>query len=230
MHLTPKETDRLFVFLAGELARRRRERGLKLNYPEATALIADAMHEGAREGKSVADLMSEGASILTTDDVQPGVAELVGTLQVEGMFLDGQKLITLHDPIQPGQEPITGVEPGEIQLAEEDVILNEGRESLQLTVRNTGDRPVQVGSHYHFFEVNSELDFDRSQAFGKHLNIPAGTSARFEPGDEKEVELVAIGGQRKVHGLNRLTQGDTGEAQLSEALRRASESGFKGVS
>lgn len=229
MHLSPKESDRLTVFLAGELARRRKEKGLKLNYSEAKALIADEIHEGAREGKTVSELMSEGTNILTTDDVQPGVAELVGAIQVEGMFPDGQKLVTLHNPIQPGEEPVTGVEPGEIQCAEEDVILNEGRESVRLTVRNTGDRPVQVGSHYHFFEANSQLEFDRSQAFGKHLDIPAGNSVRFEPGDEQEVDLVEIGGQHRVHGLNRLTEGDTSEAQLEEALRRASEGGFKGA-
>src|ERR1700759_4747674 len=102
LHLSPKETDRLLLFLAAELARKRRARGLKLNYPEARALIADAILEGARDGKSVAELMDLGAEILTTDDVLPGVAELVGVLQVEGLFEDGQKLVTVHQPLRPG--------------------------------------------------------------------------------------------------------------------------------
>ena len=229
MHLSPKEIDRLLLFLAAELARRRRARGLKLNYAEARALIADEVCEGARDGKSVAELMGLGAGMLTSDDVMPGVAKLVGTLQVEGMFPDGQKLVTIHDPIGPGREPVDGVEPGEYRLADEDVILNEGRESVRLTVRNLGDRPVQVGSHFHFFEVNPELEFERARAFGMRLDIPAGTAVRFEPGDEREVDLVAFGGERRVHGLNRLTEGETSADFLADALARAAEAGFRGA-
>jgi urease subunit gamma/beta len=229
MHLSPKEVDRLLLFLAAELARRRRERGLKLNYPEARALIADEICEGARDGKSVAELMGLAAGILTTDDVLPGVAQLVGTLQVEGMFPDGQKLVTVHDPIGPGRGEAVGPLPGEIQLGEGDVILNEGRDVATVTVRNLGDRPVQVGSHFHFFEINPELEFERARAFGMRLDIPAGTAVRFEPGDEREVELVAFGGERRVHGLNRLTEGSTSPDRLDEALARASAAGFRGA-
>lgn len=229
MHLSPKEMDRLHLFLAAELARRRRARGLRLNYPEARALIADEVCEGARDGRTVAELMGLGAGILTTDDVMPGVAKLVGTLQVEAVFPDGQKLITIHDPIGPGAEPVEGVEPGEYLLADGDVVLNEGRESVRLTVRNLGDRPVQVGSHFHFFEVNPELELDRSLAFGMRLDIPAGTAVRFEPGDEREVDLVALGGERSVYGLNRLTEGATTPDRLEAALERAASAGFKGA-
>jgi urease subunit gamma/beta len=229
MHLSPKETDRLLLFLAAELARRRRARGLRLNYPEARALIADEVCEGARDGRSVAEVMGIGARILTTDHVLPGVAKLVGTLQVEAMFPDGQKLVTIHDPIGPGTQPVDGVEPGEYQLADGDVVLNEGRETVRLTVRNFGDRPVQVGSHYHFFEVNPELEFDRAQAFGMRLDIAAGTAVRFEPGDELEVELVAFGGDRQVFGLNNLTDGDTGPDALVAALERAVAGGYRGA-
>jgi len=229
MHLSPKETDRLLLFLAAELARRRRARGLRLNYPEARALIADEICEGARDGKTVAELMDLGAGILNDDDVMPGVAVLIGTLQVEAMFPDGQKLVTIHDPIGPGKESSEGVQPGEYRLADGDVVLNEGREAATLTVRNLGDRPVQVGSHFHFFEVNPELEFDRAKAFGMRLDIPAGTAVRFEPGDEREVELVAFGGERRVHGLNRLTEGETGPDRLAEALARAAEAGFRGT-
>jgi urease subunit gamma/beta len=229
MHLSPKEVDRLHLFLAAELARRRRSRGLRLNYPEARALIADETCEGARDGKSVAELMGLGASILTTDDVMPGVAKLVGVLQVEAMFPDGQKLVTIHDPIGPGEQPVDGVEPGEYQLADAEVTLNEGRRSIAIMVRNLGDRPVQVGSHYHFFEVNQELEFDRAQAFGMRLDIPAGTAVRFEPGDELEVELVELGGERQVHGLNQLTEGETSADRLNAALERAEAAGFRGA-
>jgi urease subunit gamma/beta len=229
MHLSPKETDRLLLFMAAELARKRRARGLKLNYPEARALLADEILEGARDGKSVAELMSFGAGLLTTDDVLPGVAKLVGTLQVEGFFPDGQKLVTVHDPISPGREAVEGVEPGEIVTAEGEIELSAGRERRGLVVRNTGDRPVQVGSHFHFFEVNAALDFDRADAFGMHLDIPAGTAVRFEPGEEREVGLVALGGEREVHGLNMLTGGSTVDGGRGPALARAAAAGFAGA-
>ena len=229
MHLSPKETDRLLLFLAAELARRRRDRGLKLNYPEARALIADEVCEGARDGRSVAEMMELGANILTTDDVQPGVETLVGVLQVEGMFPDGQKLVTVHEPIRAGSEPVEGPEPGELVAAEGEIELSPGRETVSLVVSNTGDRPVQVGSHFHFFEVNRALDFERARAFGMHLDIPSGTAVRFEPGDEREVDLVAFGGERVVHGLNLLTGGPTADGPPLDALERARERGFKGV-
>lgn len=226
MHLSPKETDRLLLFAAAELARRRRARGLRLNVPEARALIADEVAEGARDGRSVAEMMAYARTILTTDDVLSGVAELVGTLQVEGFFEDGQKLVTVHDPIQPGREPSTGVTPGEVIAVEGDIELNRGRATTSVVVANVGDRPVQVGSHFHFFEVNRSLRFDREAAFGMHLDIPAGTAVRFEPGDEREVELVALGGAGEVHGLNRLTDGPTGAADRPAALARARAAGY----
>jgi urease subunit gamma/beta len=229
MHLSPKESDRLLLFLAAELARRRRAAGLRLNYPEARAIIADEICEGARRGENVAELMDLGSRILTTDDVMPGVADLIDVLQVEPMFDDGQKLVTVHQPIRPGNEPVEGVVPGEIRAAEGDIELNAGRRQDTLVVRNTGDRPVQVGSHFHFFEVNSALDFDRAAAFGMRLDVPAGTAVRFEPGDEHEVTLVELGGERRVHGLNRLTEGGVGEAERDAALARARAAGFAGA-
>ena len=98
--------------------------------------------------------------------------------------------------------------PGEYFLAEGDVVANAGRETVEMSVTNTGDRPIQIGSHFHFFEVNRALRFDRARAFGMRLNVPAGTAVRFEPGDEKRVTLVALAGARQVFGLNALTQGD----------------------
>jgi urease subunit beta len=117
-------------------------------------------------------------------------------------------------------------------LAAAPIEINVGRPRLKLTVRNTGDRPVQVGSHFHFFEVNRALDFDRELTFGHRLDIAAGTAVRFEPGDEKEVTLVPFGGKRRIHGFNNLVDGwapiDGGyRPQASRAIRRAEEYGFK---
>ena len=116
--------------------------------------------------------------------------------------------------------------PGEYRLAEGDVIGNVGRKTVEIVVANTGDRPIQVGSHFHFFEANKALRFDRAAAFGMRLNVPAGTAARFEPGDEKKVTLVALAGARLVHGLNGLTEGDTDTGGLAAALARAQAAGF----
>jgi len=104
--------------------------------------------------------------------------------------------------------------PGEYFLETDSIEINEGRETRRLTVSNRGDRPIQVGSHCHFFEVNRWLAFDRTDAYGMRLNIAAGTAVRFEPGDSREVELVALGGTRTVHGLNALAQGSLDEPDV----------------
>ena len=120
--------------------------------------------------------------------------------------------------------------PGEYLLAEGEVVLNEGRETASLIVANRGDRPIQVGSHFHFFEVNRLLDFDRKAAFGMRLDIPAGTAARFEPGDEKEVALVAFAGARAAMGLNALTEGALdSDAVRRNALEKARAGGYGGA-
>ena len=210
MLLTPTETERLLIFSAAELARKRRARGRKLNHPEAIALICDEILEGARDGRSVADMISFGATILNSDDVMPGVADMMPMIQVEGMFPDGTKLVTVHDPIRPGKEQIAEadqVRPGEIITAEGEIELNAGRRKASVKVTNTGDRPVQVGSHYHFYETNAALEFDRDAAKGQRLDIPAGTAVRFEPGQTREVTLVPYGGRRIVKGFNAKIQG-----------------------
>ena len=233
MLLTPTETERLLIFSAAELARKRRARGRKLNHPEAIAVICDEILEGARDGRSVADMISFGATILNSDDVMPGVADMMPMIQVEGMFPDGTKLVTVHDPIRPGKEQIAEadqVRPGEIITAEGEIELNAGRRKASVKVTNTGDRPVQVGSHYHFFETNKALDFDRETSFGMHLDVPAGTAMRFEPGEAKEVDLVEFGGSGELVGLNSLTDGShRSEANKQAALGRARERGFKGA-
>jgi urease subunit gamma/beta len=231
MLLTPTELERLTIYTAAELARKRRAKGLKLNHPEATAIVADEILEGAREGRSVAELIAFGSTLLTTDDVMPGVAEMMPILQVEGTFPDGTKLVTVHDPIRPGRKPLEAVPvPGEIIPAEGDIEINAGRRKATLRARNTGDRPIQIGSHYHFFEANRALEFDRAQAFGMHLDIPAGTAVRFEPGEEKEVTLVLFGGTGEIHGLNSLTNGSTRSDIVKEqALQLARSRGYKGA-
>lgn len=233
MLLTPTETERLLIFSAAELARKRRARGLKLNHPEAIALICDEILEGARDGRSVADLIGFGATILNSDDVMPGVADMMPMIQVEGMFPDGTKLVTVHDPIRPGKEQIAEadqVRPGEIITVDGEIELNVGRRKATVRVNNSGDRPVQVGSHYHFFETNKALEFDRAASFGMHLDVPAGTAMRFEPGEAKEVILAEFGGSGELVGLNSLTDGShRSEANKQAALGRARERGFKGA-
>ena len=232
MLLTPTELERLTIYTAAELARKRRAKGLKLNYPEATAIIADEILEGAREGRSVADLIGYGSTILNADDVMPGVADLMPVLQVEATFPDGTKLVTVHDPIRPGKQrkDATAVMPGEIFTPEGDIELNVGRRKATIKAVNTGDRPIQIGSHYHFFEANKALDFDRAASFGMHLDIPAGTAVRFEPGEVKQVTLAAFGGSGEIFGLNNLTDGSTkGEKSKADALKKAKAQGFKGA-
>jgi urease subunit gamma/beta len=197
MELSPREKDKLLIFTAALVAERRKARGLKLNYPEAVAFISAAILEGARDGRTVAELMAEGTRILGADDVMDGVAELITEVQVEATFPDGTKLVTVHQPI-----PVTApVGIGAIETAPGDITLNAGAATKKLEVANTGDRPIQVGSHYHFFEVNPALRFDRPAARGFRLDIPAGTAVRFEPGQSRTVDLVAYGGARVAQGF-----------------------------
>ena len=230
MLLTPTEMERLTIFTAAELSRKRKAKGLKLNHPEAIAFITDEILEGAREGRSVADLISFGSTLLSTDDVLPGVSDLISMIQVEGTFPDGTKLVTVHDPIRPGKKKVDGVSPGELDCEEGEIEINAGRRSVTIKVINTGDRPVQIGSHYHFFETNKALEFDRASAFGLRLDIPAGTAVRFEPGEAKEVILTEFGGTKELYGLNNLTNGQIGSQDIKDhALERARARGFKGV-
>jgi urease subunit gamma/beta len=213
MHLTPREIDKLLLHQAGVLAQKRLARGLRLNHPEAVALIATQLLEFIRDGRTVAELMDLGRQLLGRDDVMLGVADLIEEVQVEGTFPDGTKLVTVHHPIaaQTGDralalygsflptrvadpvghraEAVADV-PGAVTAKAGELELNAGRAVTELPVTNRGDRPIQVGSHYPFAETNRVLDFDRAKAAGKRLDIPAGTAVRFEPGDTKTVRLV----------------------------------------
>lgn len=231
MLLTPTELERLTIYTAAELARKRRTKGLLLNYPEAVAIISDEILEGAREGRSVAEMMSIGSAILTQADVMPGVAAMLPMLQIEATFRDGTKLVTVHEPLRPAAGAVADdLEPGAVITEEGEIELNAGRRKLTLKVVNTGDRPVQIGSHYHFFEVNKALDFDRAAAFGMRLDIAAGTAVRFEPGQEKDVPLTTFGGQQLMSGLNGLSNGAADDAAVkAAALDNARARGFRGA-
>jgi len=196
MNLTPREKDKLLIAMAAQVARNRLARGVKLNHPEAIAIITDFVVEGARDGRSVAELMEAGAHVITADQVMDGIAEMIHDIQVEATFPDGTKLVTVHHPIRGAHSALV---LGEVLAEGGDIIMNEGRDTVTLHVANTGDRPIQVGSHYHFFETNAGLKFDRDKARGFRLDIPAGTAVRFEPGQSKDVRLVALAGSREVY-------------------------------
>jgi urease subunit gamma/beta len=215
MHLPPRDLDKLLLHGAGVVAQKRLARGLRLNYPEAVALIATQILEFIREGRSVAELMDLGRRILGRPHVMEGVPDMLVEVQVEGTFPDGTKLVTVHRPIAlvrvdlalafygsflpippestfmaPPPDEVLPPPPGELLVAPGTIALNEGRDVIDVVVKSIGDRPIQVGSHYPFDEVNRALVFDRELARERRLDIPAGTAVRFEPGDEKTVRLV----------------------------------------
>lgn len=231
MNLSPTEVERLTIFSAAELARRYRSLGIRLSHPEAVALIADEVLTAARRGLSHADVVALGGTLLTTDDVEPGVATMVPYIAVEPTFEEGTKLVVVFDPIKPGREVAsTEPVPGELMPAEGAIELNAGRARVRLAVTNTGDRPIQVRSHSHFFEVNRALDFDRARAFGMRLDRPSGTGVRFDPGVTVEVDLVAFGGTGEVHGFGALTNGRVTDPAVREAaLTAARRNGYKGA-
>jgi len=204
MNLTPREKDKLLIAMAAIVARRRLERGVKLNHPEAVALITDFVVEGARDGRSVAELMEAGAHVVTADQVMDGIASMIHDIQVEATFPDGTKLVTVHEPIRGADD---GLVPGETLVASGDIVMNVGRDTVTLDVANSGDRPIQVGSHYHFFETNPALKFDRARTKGFRLDIPAGTATRFEPGQTRTVRLVALTGKRQAIGFRQEVMG-----------------------
>ncbi|MGP8296633.1 urease subunit gamma [Streptomyces inhibens] len=206
MHLTPHEQERLMIHLAADVAEKRRARGVRLNYPETVALLTVHVLEGARDGRTVADLMSSGRKVLAREEVLEGIPEMIKNVQVEATFPDGTKLVTIHQPFpEAGEDEQPLVSPGKVDYStkpeDKFVPFNEGREVTRLAVSNPTDRPIQVGSHYHFAEANAGLDFDRQVAWGKRLHVPAGSSVRFEPNITEDVELVPIEGRRLVYGL-----------------------------
>ncbi|HEX3718425.1 MAG TPA: urease subunit gamma [Verrucomicrobiae bacterium] len=250
MHLSPRELDKLTLHQAGVLAQKRLARGLRLNHPEAVALIATQLLEFIRDGRSVAELMNVGRKFLGRNQVMAGVPAMITEVQVEGTFPDGTKLVTVHHPIA-GEDgdlalalygsflPVPELsrfktdanepdfEPGACVVSEGDLELNADRATVSISVTNMGDRPIQVGSHYHFIEVNASLKFDRAQSYGRRLDIPAGTAVRFEPGEMKTVRLVDIAGNRVIRGGNNIANGPVTDAGRELAVKRAKEKGFQ---
>ncbi|TXS57062.1 urease subunit gamma [Streptomyces sp. t39] len=224
MRLTPTERDRLLLFNAAQLARARRARGLRLNVPEATAIVADTVCEAARDGRRLAEAVEAARSVLGPADVLPGVADVVTEVHVEAVFDDGSRLAVVTDPIGGGAGDLA---PGALLPGPG---YAEPAPHLTLTVRNTADVPVSVTSHFHFFEANPRLLFDRAAAYGMRLAVPAGSSVRFDPGGTAEIGLLPVGGDRVAIGFAGLVDGPLdAPGAREEALRRAAACGYLGA-
>jgi urease subunit gamma/beta len=221
MRLLPQEQDRLLLFLAAELARKRQARGLKLNQAEATAVIADGICELARDGLRYAEVVEKAYKILDTDDVIEGVRPLVARIEVEAVFRDGRHLVVVEDPLGPPRPAEPDGEPAAPWL---------DAATQRLLVVNEGPVLIGVTSHLHFFETNPMLNFDRAAAWGLRLAVPARTKIFFPPGEGVEVALVPIGGARVVRGHGELVDGALDDDEIREAaLAAAREKGYRGV-
>lgn len=194
MRLTPWEEERLLIFSAAELARRYRERGLLLNAPEASALICDAMLEAARGGATYVEVEQAGRAAVRPEEVMAGVRGLVDLVRLEVLLDDGVRLVVLVDPIGGPLED-GGAQPGAIRASDE-VVARErpNPETIELMVRSESSRVIRVTSHYPFHRVNQRLVFDRAAAEGFRLDLPAGATERWAPGETRTVRLVRFGG------------------------------------
>lgn len=223
MRLLPQEQDRLLLFLAAELARARRARGLRLNQAEATAIIADGICELARDGLRYAEVVTKAYDILGDADVLDGVRALVPRIEVEAVFRDGRHLVVVEDPIGPAPDAASQDEPDVPWLADALV-------AARVTVVNEGAVLVGVTSHIHFFETNPMLRFDRAAAWGMRLAIPARTKVFFPVGQAREVALTPIGGARIVRGHGDLVDGALDDPAVRDAaLAAAREQGYRGA-
>jgi urease subunit gamma/beta len=228
MHLTPADRERLLIFQVAELARRRLARGLLLNVPEATAVVADAVCEAARDGARLAEAVTVGRLALRPEQVLPGVAAVVREVVVEAVFEDGTRLVVVREPLGP---PVGRLRPGIVEPGADgsDGSPTPARptDTVRVEVTNTAPVPITVTSHYHFFEVNPRLRFDRSAGYGRHLAVPSGGHVRFDPGIATVVDLAPVAGDRVVIGFAGLVDGplDTPGAK-EEALTKARACGF----
>ena len=219
MRLLPREQDRLLLFLAAELARSRQARGLRLGQAEAVALIGDAVCEAARDGASYAEAEAAGYAVLGEADVLDGVGDLVARVEVEALFADGSRLLVLHRPVLADGPPA----PSEAAVA----WLGDGP---RISVVNEGDVLVGVTSHFHFFEVNRMLRFDRAAAWGMRLAVAPGVKVFFAPGEPRDVVLTGFGGARVIRGHGGLADGPLDVPGAREAaLALARERGYRGA-
>ncbi len=191
MDLGPTEEERLRIFAAAELARRALGAGLRLNAPEAVALICDEMHMAARAGGTFDDVLEAGRRTLAREQVLDGVPDLLAEIRLEVLLEDGSRLVVLRDALGPPAPD----GPGAVVPGEAAVELAPGRPRIRLSVTNTSARPVRVSSHYPFWRANPRLAFDRDAVRGYRLDVPAGVSVRWGPGETREVDLVAYGGE-----------------------------------
>jgi urease subunit gamma/beta len=222
VELTPNELDRLLIFNVAQLAQSRRDRGVKLNKPEAVALISHAVIESARDGASHSEALQAGLTAVTDSELLPGVGPLLGGIAVEAVFSDGRRLVVVDyesaDPDVPGK--VTRLEP---------VV---GRTNLDITsvvVVNESEIQISVTTHMHFFESNPKLKFDRIATYGRHLHIPAGEHVDFPPGVEVSVNLVPISGNRILIGFAGLVDGPLdAPGAKDEAISKAKARGYLG--
>lgn len=229
VRLTPQERDRLLIATAAMVARGRRERGLRLNAPETIALVAWTVIEAARDGLRLHEAVERARAAAGPEEVLPGVADIVTEVRVEAVFDDGTRLVIVPDPVGGGHDPHGG--PGAVLAAEPDLAARAGAgrsaARMEIEVTNTASVPVSVTSHWHFFEANPRLRFDRPAAYGMRLDIPAGSAVRFDPGVATTVGLVPIGGSRVAVGFAGLVDGPLDDpAVRAAALRRAAEFGY----
>ncbi len=220
MRLLPREQNRLQVFAAAELARRRRARGLLLSQAEAVALIADEVMEAARDGLGYAAVEQRGYEILDPAEVLEDVPRLVIRIELEALFADGHRLIVLHDPITSGGPPpdAGGAQPQWLESG------------TPLQLANTSDVPIALTSHFHVFEANRRLLLDRRAAWGMRLAVAAGVKVVIEPGQTREVQVVPFGGSRIVRGHAGLVDGPLdAPGALEAALALARERGYEGA-
>ena len=193
MRLTAWEEERLLIFSAAELARRHRSTGLPLNAPEAIAIICDAMHEAARAGRSFAEVEDAGRTAVAPVEVLDGVRELVDQVRLEVLVGDGTRLIVLEDPLGRGR-PLAPDGPGAIIPGPDGPPPTPDRDRRRMVVRSESRRTIRVSSHHPFERVNARLVFDRAAAAGYRLDLPAGLTEAWAPGETKEVDLVRFGG------------------------------------
>jgi urease subunit gamma/beta len=231
MNLSPTEMDRLTIFTAAEMARRNRAHGIRLSHPEAVALLTDEVMLAARKDQPYAEIRDMAGRLLTTDDVEPGVADMVPMLYIECLFAEGTKVMALFEPIGPGEQPLPDtLSPGQIVSPDDTIAIFADLPHITIDVVNTGDRDVQVRSHTHFFEVNRALRFDRAASWGMKIDRPAGTGVRFEPGVVTSVSLVPIEGDRVVRGQAGLVNGPLDEPGAKQrALDLAKARGYLGA-
>jgi urease subunit gamma/beta len=190
MQLNPTEEERLRIFNAAQLARATLDRGLALNAPEAVALICDELHMTARGGASWDEVLATGRAVASATPVLEGVDALVPEIRVEVLLDEGTRLVVLRDPFGTASEDA----PGGVRFGRGDVSLVPDRERRTIAVTNLGARPVRISSHFPFWQANPSLEFDRNAAEGFRLDLPAGDSLRWAPGETREVGLVAYGG------------------------------------